>query len=255
MKKNIVILLFLLLLLLLINPFSKYNVSICIPMIIRDENNILHLIESINQQTVKPFEVIIGLCGVSTEKMEELKKKYKKACEIPLKMYLTSHELKYAGYNRNFTGNKASGDILVFMDADDTFRKNAIEETINIYKKYNTQSLIHNYQRYSQKTTNKHIKNLNINKVIVPCRILKRAEKESRHLFYIKSNLIQKYVKNNNSKITHGHFSITKKLFNKIKYNETMKRGEDAEYIKRILRLPNDNIMIYSSQILTNYYK
>lgn len=79
------------------------------------------LIMNINQQLSSPDEIIIALSGVP----EGFEKILKPFSEIPVHIY-TDHDSRSAGYNRNKCVSKATGDILIFTDADDLMRSDRV---------------------------------------------------------------------------------------------------------------------------------
>ena len=82
--KHIILLLLVFILCILINKlkntesFTNYNptISLCIPCFPRDTPKLEKLLHSVNKQTVKPDEIIIGHSEMNENQAKELEKKY-----------------------------------------------------------------------------------------------------------------------------------------------------------------------------------
>ena len=99
----------------------KQTVSIIIPTY-NEQENIENCILSLSGQTLKPKEIIIVDDG-STDDTLQILKSLK-----DLKVLTQTH--KGPGTARNLGASKASGEILVFVDADMTFHKNFLNKLI-----------------------------------------------------------------------------------------------------------------------------
>ncbi len=83
------------------------QISVIIPTL-NEEKNIKRIIECLQKQSLKPKEIIV-VDGGSKDKTREIAKK------ALVKVYKTK---KGIGWQRNFGGMRAKGDLLVFLDAD-----------------------------------------------------------------------------------------------------------------------------------------
>lgn len=104
----------------------KKKVSIIIP-VYNSEKEILELLNSIEQQTNRDFEVIIINDG-STDDSEKVIKSF-----IGNREYYNYFKIHNSGVSkaRNFGLNKAKGDIICFIDSDDWIEKDYIKNVIN----------------------------------------------------------------------------------------------------------------------------
>ncbi|MEH7381372.1 glycosyltransferase family A protein [Bacillus sp. JJ1533] len=107
-----------------------YTVSVIIPTHNRPDSLLLTLNSVINQ-TVKPYEVIVVIDGNSPD-IEELLQSYG-TNGIPL---LIEHlkQKKGACFARNHGANRSTGDILMFLDDDDIWEPTKVEDQLNVFK-------------------------------------------------------------------------------------------------------------------------
>ena len=98
------------------------KVSVIIP-VYNEEKNILDCIKSLSKQTMKDFEVIVvddGSIDGSLAAMRNFQ-------FSNFNFQILEQKHKGAGAARNLGARNASGDILVFVDADMTFDKNFVK--------------------------------------------------------------------------------------------------------------------------------
>lgn len=87
--------------------------SIVIPTL-NEEKYLPRLLEDLNKQTLKDFEVI-HIDGSSTDATVKEARQFKK--KFPLRTNIVTK--RNAAFQRNFGGKMAKGEWLIFMDADD----------------------------------------------------------------------------------------------------------------------------------------
>lgn len=105
--------------------------SIIIPTL-NEEKNLPVLLEKIEKQTDKDFEVIVADSG-SEDKTEEAAKKFQS--KIADFKFL-SKKLKNVAQARNFGALSASGEFLLFLDADTEIEEKFIEQMKEKIKKH-----------------------------------------------------------------------------------------------------------------------
>ncbi len=120
-------------------------ISVIIPTY-NEEDVIERCIKSILNNPYKNFEIIVVDGG--TDKTYEIAKKYKK-----VKAYKYTKK-KGPGSARNYGVKKAKGDIIFFIDADEWIEKDALEKTIEIFKRYKPDAI--GYQRVIYKPKDWH---------------------------------------------------------------------------------------------------
>jgi glycosyltransferase involved in cell wall biosynthesis len=104
------------------------------------EKIISNTLNSIFKQTYKNYEIII-VDDCSKDQTEQLiKKKY---CNKKIKYFKSK---KNVGHTRasEFGLNKSKGDILCFLDSDDTWNKNFLQNHYETYSKYPEVSCVYN---------------------------------------------------------------------------------------------------------------
>lgn len=114
----------------------KQGISIIIPNY-NNANYIEKCLDSILNQTYKKWEIIF-IDDVSTDNSVEVVQKYlKKHPDFPLTLIQnkTNHG---AGYNRNLGLQKATYDLISFIDSDDYIEENFLEELYQSMKKYHS---------------------------------------------------------------------------------------------------------------------
>lgn len=119
-----------------INLQSYPKVSILIPAR-NEENNIKKVIESSLKQNYPRFEVIV-LDDNSTDKTYEIARNYE-AINSNFKI-IKGDKLPDGWFGKNWAcyqlANNASGEILIFTDADNFFENDAVIKTVSILKQY-----------------------------------------------------------------------------------------------------------------------
>lgn len=106
--------------------------SIIIPTL-NEEKNLPILLESISNQTTKNFEVIVSDSG-SKDGTKQVAEEFRE--KMPSLIFL-DHKSKNVSAARNFGASRASGEFLIFFDADVEIEKNFFEEIKNKLEKYN----------------------------------------------------------------------------------------------------------------------
>ena len=112
-----------------INKYNKTHpkISVIIP-IFNSQNFIEESLNSLINQTFKNFEIICVNDG-STDKTFDILKKFEQKDE---RIYIINQNNLGAGIARNIGMKKSKGEYLIFLDSDDIFKENMLEE---LYKK------------------------------------------------------------------------------------------------------------------------
>jgi len=108
-------------------------VSVIIPFL-NEEKVLAEAIESVLQQTYRNWELILVDDG-STDQSSEIAKSY--AASAPLQVRYFDHEghrNKGLSFSRNLGMEKAKGDFIAFLDADDVWLKHKLAFQIKLFK-------------------------------------------------------------------------------------------------------------------------
>ncbi len=98
-------------------------------------------LESIEKQSILPFEVVV-FDDASTDKTLDIVKKFKDRIGCEIKVKRNDHNI---GYRKNFIEcmKECRGDIVVFCDQDDIWHKNKIHEIIKYFSESNNLVVTH----------------------------------------------------------------------------------------------------------------
>jgi glycosyltransferase involved in cell wall biosynthesis len=109
---------------------SEFNISVIIPCF-NSENTILRALESVQNQTFRPFEIIVIDDG-SSDFTVHLIRKYTSDVTIHL---LCNQSNSGPSYSRNIGIMTAKGNWVAFLDSDDFWHPRKLEIQITILKK------------------------------------------------------------------------------------------------------------------------
>jgi len=137
------------------------EVSVIIPYY-NSKKTILVALDSLNNQTVKPFEVILVDDYSNSDNSVTFLKDYK----FNFNLRVIHHELNLGAASARNTGVlNARGYYVAFLDSDDAWVENKLELQLNSMKKnFELDYLYSNYsEKYPDKNvTNPEIRNVNI---------------------------------------------------------------------------------------------
>lgn len=107
---------------------------------------LVEAIESVLNQTVKPFEIII-VDDCSTDGSPEIIQEYAKKHSSLIRPFL--HEKKIGvPRNRNFALSKVRGDLVTYVDGDDKFLPRKLELELQTYLKHSEAQIVYSNFRY-----------------------------------------------------------------------------------------------------------
>lgn len=176
------------------------------------------LLDSIEVSTVLPDEVSISCSEVDHQISFK---------NYSFRIILTgTHEYKTAGQNRNIAASKLSTDIISFIDSDDISTPFRNEYLIKSFKNEEVKGIVHNYSAFSY-TTGIIEDFIKISPLKLKINYLNIQRKDEAFP-----------VNNKDLKIKQmhcGHVTIRNEVFNLFKYNESMKRTQDVEFIQRMV--------------------
>jgi len=192
------------------------KIGIAIPCFIKHIERCYELLDSINQQTRLPDQVVVS-CSSSTPE-NFVQEKYR----FPLLVIITE-ERKNAAQNRNIAASQLETDIITFFDADDRMHPQRLEVIEKAFQQ-TADIVLHSFfldkeceQEFPLITTPQILKNV-LSKCASGC---------------IKYDYVQR--------IHHGQVSVTQSVFKAVQFPEelTYETREDCVFCTRVFSLPN----------------
>lgn len=202
-------------------PMENKIVTIAIPCVSDDIPKLDTLARSISEQTLKPNQIVIAISG--TDQLPKTIEEHINNITGITTLVLTSPDIQYAGSNRNRAAERAIGDYILFMDADDIMHSQYVEIICDIFENYDPIAIIHEYGKSISE---------------VPSTITNYTLRDGNWLY----ELHNKNPPKNNSNIGlphnslhHGHISIKRKVWEDGLRQSNRRRGQDAEYLRKLL--------------------
>ena len=196
-------------------------VTIAIPCSADDISKLDSLANSISQQTIKPNQIVIAISGTD-EPSDAIQDQIFKITQIPT-LVLTTPEKHFAGSNRNRAAERAIGDYILFMDADDLMHSQYVEVICDIFQKYDPIAIVHEYERSIG---------------AIPTVISEYKVKDGLWMY----NFHKQNPPSNgtniglpHNRLHHGHISIKRKVWEDGLRQTNRRRGQDAEYLRKLL--------------------
>ena len=120
------------------------RVSVIVP-VYNTGNYLSHCLDSILNQTLKEIEIICVDDG-STDNSLSILQKYS---EIDNRIIILKQRNKGGGIARNYGMSIAKGEYLCFLDSDDFFNENLLNETVSVADKTSSDIVIFLFQKYN----------------------------------------------------------------------------------------------------------
>ncbi len=196
--------------------------SVIVPCVARHFFWLSGLLESYQNQTVVPDEVVISLSEVEKLRPIEISKLENGSWSFKLKI-LRHNGIIIDGENRTIAMDNSSGAILIFSDADDIPHPQRVEIAKHIFENYEVDHILHCWSPHRE-----DIKLVDISSLP----ILKFANLQG--------------VLGSVSYLTTGSPCFLRKVGNAIKWEAI----EDREYAHKVYRLFKNNIVIQTPLIL-----
>lgn len=216
------------------------HITVCIPCYPKHTKFLESCLKSIENQILKPKIVFIG--------HSEMNNKEKNKLEIQLNHFtfpikiINTKEKKSAGENRNRCVKFCKTKYISFFDADDIMFPNRLLEIWNIIEKYSPECVLHSYSNsLNKKTTDGNLKIYKRNDIY-------KAAKNTEKYFLSLNKIID------NKNMPMGHLTVSKKIFDKIKFTEDA-LYEDAIFLRKIINLYKSNNSIIFLPKKLSFYK
>lgn len=221
----------------LINRKYIYNynirsniISIGVPCILKHAKHLPTLIQSINNQTLLPYEIIISLSSTDKVNGERIRKQLNNISKVNVKVIDTIEE-KYAGDNRNICVENCNTELISFIDADDELCPTRTEVLEKVYKEYDYDVLYHLY------TIGNRVFNGFDSKVINNNDLRKKIKVDNTKYMNFDKSAIAIFG------VTHGHYTIKTDVMKQIPA-KAYRIAEDTEHLHRLKLNPDINIMV-----------
>ena len=207
---------------------KNIKISIIVP-IYNAEKYIRRCIESILKQTYPNIELILINDG-SNDKSLEICEEYKKNDE---RIVLVNKNNEGVSVARNTGIEKATGELISFVDADDYLERSFLQELLNIMNKYNVKYVTCGYNRVYDNYVEQINNNLS--------EILMTSDEYLNKILNVQTGYGFAHMK-----------LINKSVIGDIRFDKTLKVGEDALF-NVMLCQKLDKVVIFNKP-LYNYY-
>jgi len=218
------------------------SISVLIPCVSYHAKLLDNLLHILKYQTVAPKEIIISLSSISKlseERLNSIRELEKREYPFALKI-LYHHEDLWASGNKNRAAAVATGDILVVQDADDIPHIQRIEVIKYFFEQHKDMiHLCHGYFLRHNMTVIKH----NVYKLL-PFNN-KVNVKSIRYIYCTTEN-------RRTIRVTNGEMAVRREVWQKHKWNETRRTGEDTNFNRFIERKYNKTIYLNFALIIYN---
>ena len=208
------------------------KIGVAIPCYYGHIPHLMHLLDSIENQTCKPEKVVVS-CS-STKELFEIKQ-----YSFPLEIIITEED-KNAAQNRNIAANHLNNmDYITFMDADDIMHPQRIQILLKVFQETDCDIILHNFL----------MDNSEFNSI-------ENIDYRTNQLIQCYSGCIRHidFYKYQTQLIHHSQSSIKKYIFDIVKYPEEKEfaRKEDCVFCYRVFSISNVK-NIYISNPLSIY--
>lgn len=212
------------------------------------------IIDDVCLQTYKPIECILSISEIDEQIYLELKNKYEKKLELNKINFIIIWDTKRrnAGPNRNSGADKAKGDYISFIDADDLMSPYRLEVINYILEKKKPNLLLHGYFKNLidsfpkiniKSLDNKTIDNDIIKNLTYPKGFIRNRERE---ILQAKKPMLKIPAETYH----HGAVTVKKEVFKNIRYTTAI-RGQDSIFCRDVLEKLGG--LIYINEKLMSY--
>ena len=211
----------------------QYSYSIVIPVHVSHWQYLPDLVQSVSLWSRPPLEIICCLSGVGMRRIGRFKKEIG-APSSPghLSLSLTRRP-RTAGQNRNLGARRASGDYILFMDADDVYASDYGAQLMAIVDEFQTDLVMHSFANSDAAADELARPGVSINEDLFEGaeELLKAAGFDNRSLPLIGPPLHPAA----GFSIHHGVLAVKRTVFTDIEYSNR-RMGQDVEFIRRCIR-------------------
>lgn len=199
----------------------NYSVSVAVPCHYLHVKYLKRLLEAYQHQTVLPLEIIVSIsqANLVEHELAEIKK-----LQWPFPVfYLETNDRLGPGGNRNRATSQASGNVILFQDADDLPHKQRVEIVKYLFEKYKIHHLIHRFTPFPESFSQREIQ---------PKYITIHDLKSAREAFM--------YF----SRIQFGQCAVSKKAASEIAWESNQIMGEDLKFCDSVIHQLGCSVVI-----------
>ena len=227
-------------------------VSIIIPYF-KKKKFIKQTIDSVVSQTYKKYEVILVNDDIDFSDLSYIKKIIK---NVKKKKIVINNKNSGAGISRNIGIHNSKGKFIAFLDADDVWSKNKLNEQIKFMKNQNVDFSFTSYSIINDKNhVNRNVvadKNMTYEKLIKSCDI-------GLSTVIIKSKLLKLHrfpsIKTKEDYVLWLKLSKSKIKLCGLKKNLASWRKLDESLSSSTLQKLNDAFKVYNKYLRFNFFK
>jgi hypothetical protein len=211
------------------------SIGLAIPSSYKHLHKVIQLLQSLEQQTRRPDEVVVSMSSCPEDK--EGFQPDLNPFSFPLKILTTSAK-QTAGKNRNIAASHLTTDIISFFDADDVIhpqRFQALEEAFN----KGADIVLHNYNRFDipvyKAFENYKFFDMTANKLVRAPSLCAKMSTDFRIPLHQSQVTVRRWV------------------MEKVKFSEEPRSGTDALFCGEVCALPGITSQ-YIANPLSHYY-
>jgi len=218
---------------------NKITISVVIPCVPKHIQYLYENIKFINNQTLRPNDIIIALSETTEEVGTKLETDLNNISNIKI-IVLSSINKHNASANRNRGGLYSNNDIVSFIDADDETMTDKLGKVVNNMKKYNADFALHGIFGYpsSSYTSN----NMNPDEFALFDKNHKPANGRN-------------WLGHHGLNIHTGHITIKRHILDKILYDTTMNYGEDSLFVRQLFQYGYKGVFINEGLVKYNIHR
>jgi hypothetical protein len=197
---------------------KRLRASVVIPCAHKHSVRLAELLEHLDRQTRKADEIIVALSGCDAPPLPN---------HVRL---LHSAEPCTAGKNRNRASEAATGDVLVYQDADDLPHPQRVEIVLALFERYEIEHLMHGYiytmgHTWSIGHPGEPSAHRPLPIVMPPLSIEEATEKSSYRSEPLHTTIV-----------TSGEVCVMRSTWEKVRWPERRMTGEDYEFNQAIFK-------------------
>lgn len=212
----------------------KKKISIILP-VYNAEKTITTAVQSLLNQKYKNYEIILINDG-SLDNSDEICNKFSSEYDCVKYYKFENHGVSYT---RNYGISKATGDYIMFIDSDDEYKSNALEEIVKTLDKNDYELIVFGYERIHIEKNNK-VKLMQTDFIELTGNITKKQFIEKMQKKFLFNQIWNKVYKRNII------------VNNNIKFDESIFSGEDYKFNINYMKVISN--AVYIEKNLYKYY-